>query len=101
MSDARAQTYQDLHHGQLTAQEHANRESADRILGILWEYLQPNSALDVGCGLGTWLTALQKRGVTDVQGIDGPWLRDSPVVCDRSLLQVCDLEAGFALGRTF
>jgi 2-polyprenyl-3-methyl-5-hydroxy-6-metoxy-1,4-benzoquinol methylase len=45
-----------------------------RILDILWDYVQPGSVLDVGRGIGTWLAALQSRGVKDVCGIDGPWL---------------------------
>jgi SAM-dependent methyltransferase len=101
MNDARADVYHDLHEGQLKAQAQANRESAGCILNILWEYLQPTSALDVGCGIGTWLTALQNRGIKDVRGIDGPWLKTADVVCDRALLQVCDLEARFTLGRKF
>lgn len=101
MADARTGVYQDLHESQLTAQERANRQSAECILDILWEYMQPASALDVGCGLGSWLVALQSRGVADVRGIDGPWLASSAVVCDPSLVQVCDLESDFSLGRSF
>ncbi|MSP46158.1 MAG: class I SAM-dependent methyltransferase [Xanthobacteraceae bacterium] len=101
MNDARGDIYNDLHAGQLKAQEQENRQSADCILDILWQYLQPKSALDVGCGLGTWLAALQGRGVKDLRGIDGPWLKPADAVCDPALLQVCDLESKFALGRTF
>jgi 2-polyprenyl-3-methyl-5-hydroxy-6-metoxy-1,4-benzoquinol methylase len=101
MNDARNDLYRDLHEGQLKAEEQNNRQSADCILEILWKYLQPLSALDVGCGIGSWLAALQHRGVKDVRGVDGPWQETASVVCDPLLLQVCDLEAGFALGRTF
>ena len=71
MSDARAEVYKDLHQGQLTSQEHHNRQSAESILDIVWEYIQPNSALDVGCGLGSWVAALQSRGLRDVRGARG------------------------------
>jgi SAM-dependent methyltransferase len=101
MTDCRQNIYQDLHDGQLDAEEASNRFSAERILDILWDYVQPNSVLDVGCGIGTWLAALQSRGVKDVCGIDGPWLNDGNLRCDRSLVQICDLEAGFDLGRRF
>ena len=101
MNDSRPGTYQHLHQGQLKTQEDANRLSADCILGIVWEYLQPNSVLDVGCGLGTWLAAVQRRGVTDVRGIDGPWLTASGVACDPALVQISDLETGFDLSRRF
>lgn len=101
MSDARPDVYHDLHGGQLKAQELANRESANCILGILSEYLQPASALDVGCGIGTWLSVLQQRGITDVRGVEGKWLKTADLVCDSNLVQLCDLETGFNLKRRF
>ncbi|MGB9370213.1 MAG: class I SAM-dependent methyltransferase [Xanthobacteraceae bacterium] len=99
--DARPDIYHDLHGRQLKAEELANRESANCILGILSEYLQPASVLDVGCGLGTWLSVLQQRGITDVRGVEGKWLKTADLVCDSKLVQLCDLEAGFDLERRF
>jgi SAM-dependent methyltransferase len=101
MNDPRKDVYEDLHGGQLKSEEQANRVSADRILTIVEEYLRPASVLDVGCGLGTWIAALQSRGITDVRGIDGPWLDPKDAVCDPSVLQVTDLEAPFDLNRRF
>ncbi|MEA2931154.1 MAG: hypothetical protein QOG38_3582 [Hyphomicrobiales bacterium] len=101
MSDPRKDVYQDLHSGQMKAEERAYRLSADRILTIVEEYLRPASVLDVGCGLGAWIAVLQSRGIADVRGIDGPWLNLKDAVCDPSVLQVTDLEAGFDLGRRF
>ena len=101
MNDPRKDVYADLHGGQMKAEEQTYRLSADRILTILAEYLQPASVLDVGCGLGAWLAVLQSRGVDDLRGIDGPWLKPADAVCDASLLEVTDLEAGFDLGRRF
>jgi hypothetical protein len=31
------------------------------------------SAVDVGCGVGTWLDVLAQSGIRDVQGIEGAW----------------------------
>jgi hypothetical protein len=36
-----------------------------------------------------------------VLGIDGAWISNSPVVCDRSLIKICDLESDFPLDRSF
>ena len=33
-----------------------------------------HSAVDVGCGVGTWLAVLRARGVESVQGYDGDWV---------------------------
>ena len=101
MNDPRAHAYNDLHNKQLKSEEQANRYSANRILGILENYIKPASALDVGCGIGTWLAVLRSRGTNDLCGIDGPWLRPEDAVCDPSILEVVDLESGFNLCRQF
>jgi SAM-dependent methyltransferase len=101
MNDVRKDVYENLHGNQLKTEELANRFSANRILGILEEYLQPKSALDVGCGLGTWLSVMQERGIGDVQGIDGPWLKPQEALCDPAVLRVVDLETSFDLGRQY
>jgi Methyltransferase domain len=43
--------------------------------------IQPSTAIDVGCGVGTWLSVLAENGVADVWGIDGDYV-------DRTLLQI-------------
>ena len=43
--------------------------------------VQPNTVIDVGCGVGTWLAVLAENGVADVWGIDGDYV-------DRALLQI-------------
>jgi len=101
MTNSRQAIYSDLHGGQLKTQEQANRASAIRVLDILTTYLQPAAVLDVGCGIGTWLSVLSDRGVADLAGIEGAWLDCKDVVCDPALLQVVDLESGFNLGRRF
>ena len=101
MTNSRQAIYNDLHGGQLKTEEQANRASAVRVLDIVATYLQPASVLDVGCGIGTWLSVLGDRGVADLAGIEGAWLDRKDVVCDPTLLQVVDLESGFDLGRRF
>jgi len=56
---------------------HANtRYAAEHILSLALERLPPvSSAVDVGCGVGTWLSCLISRGISDVQGIEGLWAR--------------------------
>src|SRR5699024_10679550 len=40
-----------------------------------------HSAVDVGCGVGTWLSVLAAWGVKDIQGYDGDWI-------DTALLEI-------------
>lgn len=50
--------------------------AANAVLSIVLDLLPPvHSAIDVGCGVGTWLTALRSMGVDNVQGIEGDWVQ--------------------------
>jgi SAM-dependent methyltransferase len=49
------------------------------ILPLLFEIFKPNSILDIGCGIGTWLSVAKDLGVVDILGIDGEYV-------DRKLL---------------
>jgi len=55
------------------AQRHRKtRHAAEVILGLVRKEVGAiQSAVDVGCGVGTWLSVLHKQGI-DVQGFDGP-----------------------------
>jgi SAM-dependent methyltransferase len=48
--------------------------SAERIVPRVLDLLPVKSVVDVGCGDGNWLSAFARRGVTDIYGIDGPWI---------------------------
>jgi ribosomal protein L11 methylase PrmA len=56
--------------------------SARKILGTLIGHYGPfRSAVDVGCGTGTFLSVLAKLGTQRVLGVDGGWV-------DRTLLDI-------------
>ena len=49
--------------------------SSEKALTVLLESFPTiNSACDVGCGVGTWLSVLRKKGIKDVKGFDGNWV---------------------------
>jgi SAM-dependent methyltransferase len=100
-TDERSAIYQDLHARQLESEEANNRHSARVILNMLFEVFAPKSMLDVGCGLGTWLSVAREMGVQDVNGIDGVWLDKMRLRVPEDLVQVRDLEKPFDLGRRF
>lgn len=54
--------------------------SAQQVIPALWHLLKPPStAVDVGCGQGTWLEALKHLlPETVCFGIDGPWVEPKP-----------------------
>ncbi len=78
-----------------------NTRAAEIVLPILFEYVQPQSILDVGCGTGTWLKVFNDMGISDFTGVDGNYV-------DRSMLQIAeerfvahDLTKPLNLGRIF
>ncbi|MFL5915682.1 MAG: class I SAM-dependent methyltransferase [Gaiellaceae bacterium] len=78
-----------------------SRRSADRVLPVLLESSTVLSALDVGCGLGTWLAALQDLGVKDVVGIDGDYIQRELLQFPSERFMPLNLEESFDLGRRF
>lgn len=77
------------------------RAAAERIVPLLLELYSPKSVIDLGCGVGTWLSVFQGHGVHEVHGIDG-W------EVDTSLLQIApkdfekhDLSHKMAVGRHY
>lgn len=48
-----------------------NTKDAEAFIPILSQYIQPNSVLDIGCGIGTWLKVFQDKGINDIVGVDG------------------------------
>jgi cyclopropane fatty-acyl-phospholipid synthase-like methyltransferase len=66
--------------------------SASTILSILLERIPAvHSAVDIGCGVGTWLSVLQEKGVEDIQGIDGSWVDRDVLAIPRTCFRQMDL----------
>lgn len=81
--------------------ETGSLRSARRVLPHFIELAAPQSIVDVGCGVGTWLKAASELGIRDLAGLDGAYV-------DRSMLQMppeqftaVDLTRPFHLARTF
>jgi SAM-dependent methyltransferase len=75
--------------------------SARRVLPHVIELLSPKSIVDVGCGVGTWLAAAQELGVSDVLGIDGPYVDRRMLQIPQESFHVADLRQPLDIGRTF
>jgi SAM-dependent methyltransferase len=99
--DKRETIYRDLHGVQLESQEEQNRISAEKIFNLLFKLYKPNSILDVGCGLGTWLSVAREFGVENVYGIEGVWMDPKQLRIDPEYVAIQDLEHPFNLDRSF
>lgn len=79
--------------------EQSALHSAQKIIPLVMELLQPNTVIDVGCGLGTWLSVFKEHGVEDILGIDGDYVeRKKLQIPEESFLSV-DLKKPLTLDR--
>lgn len=85
---------------------HADRDARTRaaarlVLGKLKEWIEPASACDVGCGVGTWLSVGRELGIGDVLGFEGPWAKTANLVLETDEVSFQNLEEKVAADRTF
>ena len=76
--------------------------AADRILSLLLEKFPASaSAIDIGCGVGTFLSVLHSRGVKDILGLDGEWVDKAMLMIDRDQFNMVDLRYPPKLQRKY
>lgn len=75
--------------------------SAGRILPMLLEVVDIKSAVDFGCGDGSWLSVLREHGVDEIKGIDGDWVDISQLKIPIDCFQRAAIERSIDLSRTF
>jgi SAM-dependent methyltransferase len=62
--------------------------SARVIIPLILEKMDVKSVIDIGCGIGAWLSVFREYGVSDIFGVDGNWV-------DKKMLKIpsdCFLE---------
>lgn len=52
-------------------------KSARQIVPLVLKLIEPRSVIDVGCGMGAWLSVFKSGGVDDIFGIDGDYVEQS------------------------
>lgn len=79
-----------------------SRSSAQTVVPIVLDLVGGvRSVLDVGCGIGTWLSAFAEHGVGDLLGVDGEYVDRSQLLVPAEWFAAHDLSVPLALGRTF
>lgn len=75
------------------------RYAANRILSILFEKFSLKSAIDVGCGVGTWLSEFVSLGGDgDILGLDGEYVNRDYLKIPRECFLTKDLEKPINVG---
>jgi SAM-dependent methyltransferase len=80
-----------------------NLESPKEIVPIIMQMLKPNSVIDFGCGLGTFLRCFKECGVKDVLGVDGQWVNKQLLIENirEDEFMAANLENEIVLNRKF
>ena len=73
--------------------------SAREIVPLVLEYVQPRSVIDVGCGIGVWLSVFKEFGVKEIFGIDGPWIEKNRLLIPEACFRPYNLEEPFLLAQ--
>lgn len=79
----------------------ASRSSAEVIAPLAISLLQPDSVVDVGCGLGAWAAAFKQYGVAKVMGVDGPYMNPETLAISADEFFPADLSQPLDLGCRF
>ena len=82
-------------------QADGSERSARLVLEHLFDLYRPESILDIGCGVGTWLQAAQSLGVKDILGVDGADAAHDVPRIDKSRILLMDLNQPISVGRRF
>jgi hypothetical protein len=76
--------------------------SAQIIISYLFEMVTNiTSAIDVGCGVGTWLSVMKNKGVKEIFGIDGDWIDKSLLVIPQECFLSADLSKPIEIDRRY
>jgi len=71
------------------------KRSAREIIPLVIQLIQPKSVIDVGCGIGIWLSVFKKFGVEDVYGVDGEWINKKMLKIPEERFKHFDLRRPF------
>jgi SAM-dependent methyltransferase len=78
-----------------------NLSAPNIIVPDLVDFFHPGSVVDIGCGIGTFLSVFLKSGIDDVLGIDGNWVDRDKLYIDPKYFQTADLEQPITFERNF
>lgn len=75
--------------------------SAREVVPLILELVGPRSVIDVGCGLGAWLSVFKDLGVETICGIDGDYVDRASLLIPPDRFTPIDLAKPFRLPTRF
>ncbi len=84
-----------------SGQASGSRHSAEAIIPLILQLVDAHSVVDVGCGVGTWLSVFRVHGVGAVLGIDGAYVPRKQLEIPADQFYAADLAQPLQIGRRF
>jgi len=81
-------------------QQDGSRQSAEEVVPLILKLIKPQSVIDIGCGVGTWLSVFKEHGV-DIWGIDSDWVNKDILHVPKEHLIISNLEEPVEVQRKF
>jgi cyclopropane fatty-acyl-phospholipid synthase-like methyltransferase len=79
-----------------------SRRSAKEVVPLVVDLIQPKHVIDVGCGIGTWLSVFRECGIEEVFGVDGDWVNNEEMLeIPKARFRSFDLKEPLYLDRQF
>ncbi|MGH9450709.1 MAG: class I SAM-dependent methyltransferase [Terriglobia bacterium] len=75
--------------------------SAEEVIPVVLEFIQPQRVVELGCGVGAWLSVLKRHGAAEVIGVDGDYVNREKMFIPAEEFIVHNLEKPFRIGRSF
>lgn len=75
--------------------------SAKIVVPLITHLLKPESVVDVGCGLGTWLSVFRECNVGTIMGLDGKHVDQSRLHIPMDCFRATELSEPFELDKRF
>jgi hypothetical protein len=82
-------------------QTESSGESADQIVPLILDLAPIHSVIDIGCGVGSWLSVFMKYGLSDFIGVDSAYTDKSKLAIPEDRFIPFDLNHRFELDREF
>lgn len=75
--------------------------SAKGVIPQILKFIRPDSLIDVGCGVGTWLSIWKEFGINNISGVDGSYVNLQDLLIDKAHFITADLDKGFEANQKF
>lgn len=78
-----------------------NFKAPIEVVPIILELINPKSVVDVGCGIGTWLSIFINNGVQNILGIDGDYVNRDQLTIPEHYFLPKDIEKEISIKKRF